>query len=63
MEHYVAERSMLFGKAPFPHHRFEGLVSQGLAEGGHLDAWEDRARKLDQADGLMDLIRMKHWTD
>ena len=54
---------MLFGKAPFLHHRFEGLVSQRLAEEGHLDAWEDRARKLDQADGLMDLIRMKHWTD
>ena len=63
MEDYLAERSMLFGKVPFPHHRFEGLVSQRLAEGGHLDEWEDRARKLDQADGLVDLIRMKHWTD
>jgi len=36
---------MLFGKVPFPHHRFEGLVSQGLAEGGHLDLHPVRLRK------------------
>jgi len=51
------------GKATLPHHRFEELISQRLGKGGHLDDWEARVRKLDQADGLEDLIRMKHWTD
>ncbi len=63
MEHYLAERSVLFGKDTFPHHRFEELISQRLEKGGHLDEWEDGVRKLDQADGLMDLVKMKHWTD
>ncbi len=63
MEHYLAERSTLFEKTPFPHHRFRELISQRLAEGGHLDEWEDGIRKLDQADSLMDLVKMKHWTD
>jgi Fe-S-cluster containining protein len=51
------------GKTTFPHHRFEELISQKLGKGGHLDEWEDRVRKLDQADGLEDLIEMKRWTD
>jgi hypothetical protein len=61
MEHYLAERSVRFGNATFPHHRFEELISQRLEKGGHLDEWEDRVRKLDQPDGLMDLIKGKHW--
>jgi hypothetical protein len=51
------------GKATFPHHRFEELISQKLGKGGHLDEWADRVRKLDQAVGLEDLIKMKRWTD
>jgi Fe-S-cluster containining protein len=51
------------GKAAFPHHRFEELISQRLEKGGHLDDWEDRVRKLDQTDGWEELIKMKHWTD
>lgn len=51
------------GKATFPHHRLEELISQRLEKGGHLDEWEDRVRKLDQADGLEDLMKMKRWTD
>jgi hypothetical protein len=34
-----------------------------LEKGGHLDDWEARIRKLDQTDGLEDLIKMKPWTD
>jgi hypothetical protein len=63
MEHYLAERSVLFGKDTFPHHRFEELISQRLEKEGHLDEWEEGVRKLDQADGLMDLVKMKHVTD
>lgn len=51
------------GKVAFPHHRFEELIFQRLEKGGHLDEWEDRIRKLDQADGLKELIKMKRWTD
>jgi len=51
------------GKATLPHHRFEELISQGLGKGGHLDDWEARIRKLDQANGLEGLIKMKRWTD
>ncbi len=51
------------GVATFPHHPFEELISQRLDKGGHLDDWEGRIRKLDQADGLRDLIKMKRWTD
>lgn len=51
------------GKATLPHHRFEEIISQRLGKGGHLDGWEARIKKLDQADGLKDLIKMKGWTD
>ncbi len=51
------------GKAPFPHYRFEELISQKLGKGGHLDDWEARVGKLDQADGLEDMMKMKRWTD
>jgi len=51
------------GKATFPHHRLEELISQRLEKGGYLDEWEERVRKLDQADGLGDLMKMKGWTD
>jgi hypothetical protein len=51
------------GKTIFPHHRSEELISQRLENGGHLDALEGRVRRLDQADGLEDLIKMKCWTD
>jgi hypothetical protein len=54
---------VLFGKVTFPHPRFGELISQRLEKEGHLDEWEDGIRKLDQADGLMDLAKMKHWTD
>jgi hypothetical protein len=51
------------GRATFPHHRFEEIISQRLEKGGHLDEWEERVRKLDQADGLEDFMKMKRWTD
>ncbi len=51
------------GKTAFPHHRFEELISQRLEKGGHLDEWEGKVRKLDQAAGLEELIKMKRWTD
>jgi len=51
------------GRTPFPHHRLEKIISQRLGEGGHLDGWEARIRKLDQAEGLEGLIKMKRWTD
>ena len=51
------------GKAPLPDHRFEEIISQRLGKGGYLDDWEARIKKLDQADGLEDLIKMKGWTD
>jgi hypothetical protein len=51
------------GKANPPHHRLEEIISQGLREGGYLDDWEARIRKLDRADGLEDLMKMKCWTD
>lgn len=63
MEHYLAEWSMLFEKAAFPHHRLGELIFQRPGQGGHLDEWEDRVRKLDRADGLEDLIKMKCWTE
>jgi hypothetical protein len=50
------------GKATLPH-RFEEIISQRLDKGGHLDDWEARIKKLDQADGLKDLIKVKGWTD
>jgi len=46
-----------------PYHRLEGFISQRLEKGEHLVEWEDRVRKLDQADGLEDLMKMKRWTD
>jgi hypothetical protein len=51
------------GKATLPHHRLEEIISQRLGQGGYLDDWEARIRKLDQADGFEDLIKMKRWTD
>jgi Fe-S-cluster containining protein len=51
------------GKTPLPHRRLEELISRRLEKGGYLDEWEDRVRKLDQAVGLDDLIKMKRWTD
>jgi hypothetical protein len=51
------------GKATLSHHRFEELLSRRLGEGGHLDDWEAKIKKLDQAGGLEDLIMMKPWTD
>jgi len=51
------------GKATLPHHKVEELISQRLREGGYLDDWEPRNKKLDEADGLEDLIKMKRWTD
>jgi len=51
------------GKAVLPLHRLEELVSQRLSQGGHLDDWGDKIEKLDQADGLENLTRMKCWTD
>ena len=51
------------GKAIFPHHRFEEIISHRLGKGGHLDDWEVKIKKLDQAGGLEDLIKMKRWTD
>jgi Fe-S-cluster containining protein len=51
------------GRATVPHHRFEEIISQRLQKGGHLDEREDRVRKLDQADGLEDFMKMKRWTD
>jgi hypothetical protein len=50
-------------KTTFPHHRFEEIISQRLGQGGYLDDWEARIGKLDRADGLEDLIKMKRWTD
>ena len=50
------------GKATLPHHRFEELISQRLGKGGHLDDWEARIRKLDQANGWEGLTKMKRWT-
>jgi Fe-S-cluster containining protein len=47
------------GKATFPHHRLEELISQRLEKGGYLDAWGDGVRKLDQANGLEDLMKIK----
>ena len=48
-------------------HRFEEIISQRLDKrldkGGHLDDWEGRIKKLDQAYGLRDLIKMKGWTN
>jgi hypothetical protein len=44
------------GRTPFPHHRLEEIISQRVSQGGHLDDWEARIRKLDQTDGLEDLI-------
>jgi hypothetical protein len=51
------------GKARFPHHRIEELISQRLREGGYLDDWEAKIEKLDQTDGLEVLFRMKPWVD
>jgi hypothetical protein len=51
------------GKAILPHHRIEGLISKRLGEGGYLEDWAARVKRLDQADGLKDLIKMKRWTD
>jgi hypothetical protein len=51
------------GKATLPHHRFEELLSRRLGEGGLLDDWEAKIKKLDHAGGLEDLIMMKSWTD
>jgi len=45
MEHYLAERSMLFGKVTSPHHRVEELISLRLAKGEHLDLHPVRLRK------------------
>ena len=46
------------GKATLPQHRFEEIISQRLGKGGPLDGWEAGIKKLDQADGLKDLIKM-----
>jgi hypothetical protein len=51
------------GKATLSHHRMEELISQKLREGGYLDHWEVRVKKLNQVNGLDDLARMKSWTD
>ncbi len=50
-------------KALFSHDRIEKIISQELGQGGHLKEWEVRVRKLDGADGLEELIKMKQWTD
>lgn len=51
------------GRAHLPHDLVEKIISQRLSEGGYLDDWKAKIRKLDQADGLEDLLRMKGWTD
>ena len=51
------------GKDHLSHSLIEGLISQRLREGGYLSDWEVKIEKLDRADGLEDLIRMKPWTD
>jgi len=50
-------------KTAFPHHRLEEIGSQRLGQGGHLDDWQAKIGKLDQADGLEELMKMKRWTD
>jgi hypothetical protein len=50
-------------KNDLPSSSVEEIISLRLEKGGHLDDWEARIRKLDQADGLEDLIKMKLWTD
>jgi len=51
------------GKTTFPHHRIEEIISQKLSQGGYLDDWGARIGKLDSADNLEDLIKMKRSTD
>ncbi|HVP80987.1 MAG TPA: hypothetical protein VMV04_24115 [Thermodesulfobacteriota bacterium] len=51
------------GKTTFPHHRIEEIISQRLTQGGYLDDWGARIGKLDSADGLEDLIKIKRSTD
>ena len=51
------------GKTTLPHQWFEEIISQRLSQGGHLDDWEARLRKLDQANGWEELVKMKRWTD
>lgn len=51
------------GKVHLPHYRIEVLIPQRLKEGGYLSDWEAKIEKLDRADGLEGLIRMKPWTD
>ncbi len=51
------------GKTLFSNDRIEEIISQELGQGGHLKEWGVRVRKLDQADGLEELIKMKQWTD
>jgi hypothetical protein len=51
------------GKANLPHYRFEEIIFQRLGKGGHLDDCEAKIKKLDQGDGLKNLIKMKGWTD
>lgn len=45
------------------HQRIEGLLSERLEEGGYLNDWEGKIEKIDQADGLKKLARIKNSTD
>lgn len=51
------------GKVHLSHSLIEGLITRRLRDGGYLADWEVKIEKLDRADGLEDLIRMKPWTD
>ena len=45
------------------HHQIEGLLSKRLEERGYLNDWEAKIEKIDRADGLRDLARIKNLTD
>jgi hypothetical protein len=46
-----------------PHYRIEGLLYERLGEGGYLYDWEAKIQKIDQADGLKKLARIKNSAD
>jgi Fe-S-cluster containining protein len=51
------------GKAHLPHHRIEGTLFQRLEEGGYLNEWAAKIKRLEGADGLRELVRIKNSTD
>lgn len=51
------------GMVHLPHQQIEGLLSQKLEEGGYWNEWKVRIDKLDQTDGLKELIKIKNLTD